>query len=1082
MYLKAINLKGFKSFPDRTRLTFSPGVSVIVGPNGCGKSNITDAVLWALGEQSPLAVRGQSMRDVIFAGGNGQSRRRFAEVEVVIDNSEGRAASEFSEISISRRIERNGDGEYRLNGARCRLADVLEALADTNMGREMHSVISQGRVEAIVNSKPKDRRMLIEEAAGLGKHRKRRHRAQLKLDRTADNLDRALDVEREARSRLRPLKRQAEAAERTAKLVRDESELRARLVAEDLRAQDELLGAAERTLADARGKRDSVEQRLEEVRKRRAAIEERIAADDAERRRRGERLAEARAAVERVRARAEAMQLAERELRSALDERQLRLGELGADPELEAGTAARISELEAELAELDRGEASSEAARLREAADEAERRRVQAEAALEPLAIAEEEAAAELRGATQIEERARAEAQKASERRAALAGELAAVEAKLAAAAVEGEHEVLAGMVETGSGLERALSAALGERLRASVVDSIAEGLERLADVDGAARTLIESGIPPAAGPPPVGGPEGKAEEPPTDSARRLLDLVEARGAAGPVVERLLADAWLVDELDRLPSGFAGIAVTVDGECYDGGAGELRLLPREGTDPALAARSEREELASRLRQREQTEERTRRDLEKAEEALAAARTRHDEAHVARREGRRELDEASEEASRASWLAEQRAQRDQGGEGQLDLRRAQLQAELAAERRHVEAAVRAREARDRDRERLERRITLERETLPTLESAHRALAGVAERLSARAEALAAPPEDGGGEIAAELRECSQQEYGLQAELREVSETLTTAEVEAAQLRDRRDEGSAELRRLGEVLAEKLAPATSPLPEEERAEIETKLARVERRREQIGPVNPLAEREYAEERERLTELSDQRKDLEKAIAELRALVRRTDKEIAAAFEETLEATARNFEEMVAELFPGGRGRLRRVEMGPRALPDPSGADADAGEGSDDELESTPPEEDGGVEIEVTPQGKSTRRLSLLSGGEKSLVALAFVFAVLMARPCPFYILDEVEAALDDINLDRFLRLVRRFAERSQFVIVTHQKRTMDAADVLYGVSMGGDGVTKVVSRRLPRDRDLSDAAEVPGAEDPTAEAAA
>ncbi len=624
-------------------------------------------------------------------------------------------------------------------------------------------------------------------------------------------------------------------------------------------------------------------------------------------------------------------------------------------------------------------------------------------------------------------------------------------------------------MVETGSGLERALSAALGERLRASVVGSISEGVERLAGAEGAARTLIESGLPPGAGTPPVEG------------ARRLLDLVEARGAAARVVDRLLADAWLVDELERLPSGFTGLAVTVDGECYDGAAGELRLLPREGTDPALAARSEREELASRLRQREQTEERAKRDLEKAEEALAVARTRHDEAHVARREARRELDETSEEASRATWLADQRAQRDQG-EGQTALRRAQLEAELAAERRHVEAAERAREARDRDREKLQTRIALERETLPALGRAHTALLGVAERLAARAEELAAQTEDGGGEIAAELRECSEQEYGLQADLREVSETLTTAEVEAAQLRDRRNEGSADLRRLGEVLEEELAPATSPLADEERAEIEAKLVRVERRREQIGPVNPLAESEYGEAREHVTELSDQRKDLEKAIAELRTLVRRTDKEIAAAFEETLEATARNFEEMTAELFPGGRGRLRRVEMGPRPLPDQNGAAADgAGEAEEDESEGTPPNEDGGVEIEVTPAGKSTRRLSLLSGGEKSLVALAFVFAVMMARPCPFYILDEVEAALDDINLDRFLRLVRRFAERSQFVVVTHQKRTMDAADILYGVSMGGDGVTKVVSRRLPRDRDLSDAAEVPGAEDPTAEAA-
>ncbi|MGH2957240.1 MAG: AAA family ATPase, partial [Solirubrobacterales bacterium] len=348
MYLKAINLKGFKSFPDRTRLSFSPGVSVIVGPNGCGKSNITDAVLWALGEQSPTAIRGQSMRDVIFAGGKGQSRRRFAEVEVVIDNSEGRAASEFSEISISRRIERNGEGEYRLNGARCRLADIVEALADTNMGREMHSVISQGRVEAIVNSKPKDRRMLIEEAAGLGKHRKRRHRAQLKLDRTRENLDRALDVEREARSRLRPLKRQAEAAERTARLLRDESELRGRLVADELREQERQLVDAEKRLGEVRGRRDSVERRFDEVRKRRTAIEERIAGEEEIRRRRGERLAEARAALERVRGRIEALTLAQRELRSGLGERQLRLEELGGEYEGEAEAAHRVAELEAE--------------------------------------------------------------------------------------------------------------------------------------------------------------------------------------------------------------------------------------------------------------------------------------------------------------------------------------------------------------------------------------------------------------------------------------------------------------------------------------------------------------------------------------------------------------------------------------------------------------------------------------------------------------------------------------------------------------------------------------------------------------
>ena len=907
MYLKAINLKGFKSFPDRTRLTFSPGVSVIVGPNGSGKSNITDAVLWALGEQSPSAVRGHQMRDVIFAGGNGQSPRRFAEVEVVIDNSEGRAASEFSEISISRRIERSGDGEYRLNGARCRLTDVVEALSDTNMGREAHSVISQGKVEAIVSSKPRDRRLLIEEAAGLGKHRKRRHSAQLKLDRTRDNLERAMDVEREARSRLRPLKRQAEAAERTAKLLRQSNELRARIVSDDLRAQQEQLTAAEAKLAEVRATRDSVEKRFEEVRARRTAIEERIAAGEEGRRQQGEILAEARAATERVRARGEALDLAERDLRGALGERQLRLDALDEEPE-EAAGAARIAELETELAKLGE-DASEEAERLRGEAGEAEQRRAAAKAALEPLERAEEEISAALHRATQMHEMARAEAQKASERRAALAGELAAVEAKLAAAAVEGEHEALAGMLEAGSGLERAVSAVLGERLRASIVDSVGEGLERLAGAEGAARALISS------------GPANPTSPPPKDGARRMLDLIEARGEAAPITERLLADAWLVDDLDGLAEGFAGVAVTVDGECYDAGAGEVRRLPREGTDPALAARSEREELASRLAQREQTEERARRDLERADSALAEARNSEEESQKAIRDARRALDQAAEEASRTGWLAERHAERE--GEGSSTaIQRAKLEAELAAERRHAEGAERAREKRQRDREELERRIALEQRTLPALGRARDALRLVAEHLEARAAKLAGAEGEDGGDVAAELRECSQQEFGLQGELRQASEAMTVAEVEATQLRGHCDEGTAELQRLGAALGEELGAAAEPLTDEERETIETKLARFDRNREQIGPVNPLAEREYEEAREHVTELAEQRKDLEKAITELRALVRRTDREIAAAFEETFEATAR-----------GLRGDGRRALPGRQGAPAPGGRRAAA-----------------------------------------------------------------------------------------------------------------------------------------------------
>src|SRR5689334_23501846 len=237
MRLKSLTLDGFKSFPGRTSLEFGPGVSVVVGPNGSGKSNVTDAVLWAMGEQSPLAVRGQSMQDVIFGGGHGVQPRSSAEVEIVLDNSDETVELPLSEISIVRRLDRTGEGQYRLNGARCRLVDVVEALSDTGLGKETHSVISQGRVEAIVTSRPRDRRLLIEEAAGLGKHRKRRRRAQLKLERTQENLDRALDVEREARTRLRPLKRQAEAAELHARLERQSLEIQWELTRDQLRAR-----------------------------------------------------------------------------------------------------------------------------------------------------------------------------------------------------------------------------------------------------------------------------------------------------------------------------------------------------------------------------------------------------------------------------------------------------------------------------------------------------------------------------------------------------------------------------------------------------------------------------------------------------------------------------------------------------------------------------------------------------------------------------------------------------------------------------------------------------------------------------
>ncbi|HKA66928.1 MAG TPA: AAA family ATPase, partial [Solirubrobacterales bacterium] len=371
--------------------------------------------------------------------------------------------------------------------------------------------------------------------------------------------------------------------------------------------------------------------------------------------------------------------------------------------------------------------------------------------------------------------------------------------------------------------------------------------------------------------------------------------------------------------------------------------------------------------------------------------------------------------------------------------------------------------------ERHREALRKRVAGGEALLDDARAALAAIEGVGAAIRARVERTEGRVlggEGDGDEIAEELRACSRQEYELQSEMKAISDELTRVEVEAAHLSDRRAEAERELAGIAERLGEEVAPAEQAMSEEERAEIDRQLERLDRRRAQIGPVNPLAEREYDEAREHVESLRAQREDTERAMRELETLIRDIDSEIERAFEETFEATAKNFEEMVEHLFPGGRGRLRRVSLRPvREEERPSGeqeppTDAEPEREIEEEEEER---EELGVEIEVTPAGKSTRKLSLLSGGEKSLVALAFVFAVFLARPCPFYILDEVEAALDDANIDRFLQLVRRFSDRAQFVIVTHQKRTMDAADVLYGVSMGGDGVTKVVSRRLPRGED-------------------
>ena len=1098
MHLRSLSIKGFKSFPDRVRLDFAPGVSVIVGPNGSGKSNITDAVLWALGEQSPLAVRGQTMQDVIFAGGHGIPSRSSAEVEVVIDNSDGAADTPFSEVSIARRLDRSGDGEYRLNGARCRLADVVEVLSDTGLGKEMHSVVSQGRVEAIIHSKPRDRRLLIEEAAGLGKHRKRRRRAQLKLERTQDNIARALDVEREARSRLRPLKRQAEAAELHARLERQSLEVRLELARDAAGLAARELEAAEAAAKAAGAERDEADRLLAAVAERRQQVEEAFAAASRHREALAGRVFAARSAHDRIGMRQErVLDLARRTAAAAAQaqsERETLVEQDAAEPE-DGAAAERVSALEAELAEVERALARAldeELADLDAERAKADARRVELDARVaerrERLDAAER--------AADGARRARVEADRAVEaarRRAAETGaELAGVNRFLSAMAPEGARSLSADL-GVRAGYEAAVAAALGQLLGAAVSSSLAEASELLdgageaggsvlVDVTHAIRGLDR----------PVAG-NGTLSEPPCDGATRLLDVIDNASEHAPVLERLLGNAWVVEDLGSVPDGFDGIAATRQGRALFGATGEVRQAAAGGEERVLEERNRRDRLAAASAEAAAEEARARQAAEAAQAAVAEAWSARDAAEGELRAATRERDEAAEAARRAGWLMERR--REAPGDGPAAVRKAEIVAELRAESRLAEQAQRARAERRARIAALAARAERDRATAAAAERAAAALAQAREAVALRRDAAAREleaDEERGRATADELRACAREEADLQGRLRRASEAVTATEVRAQQARDTAAERESERVRVAEALghdpgAEVAAPLAEPMDDEARTELQVKVDRLARRREQLGPVNPLAKQEYEEAVEHVEELESQREDLESALSELESLIKETDRRIRESFEETFEAAARNFEDVVAHLFPGGRGRLRLVkpDAGPRPVIGGEDAAAEAESGaelgraatetgasspaavSDEtaeamaENEEAPEPGDPGVEIEVTPAGKSMKRLSLMSGGEKSLVALAFMFAVFLAKPCPFYILDEVEAALDDANIDRFLQLLRQYCDRAQFIVVTHQKRTMDAADCLYGVSMAGNGVSKVISRRMPRE---------------------
>jgi len=864
VHLRAIKLRGFKSFPEAVEVRLEPGVAVVVGPNGSGKSNVADALLWASGSLSPNELRAEKPDDVLFAGSPGHAPADYCEVELLFDNEDGALLElDFSEISIARRLHRGGEGQYLINRTAVRRTDLVELLADVGLGGSHGSVISQGKVEEILASKPEERRALIEDAAGLGKFKRRRHRAELKLARVQIQVERARDLEAEVKARLRPLALQATAAERAEKLRGEIAGLRARVAELDLAGIDERLAEVEERRAAAALERKRTDERLEALLAERTRVEDALA--DAAGRGEG-----ATSALYRLRSGAERLEL-RRESAAELAER------LRAEPLLPRS-----------------------------------RRNPEREALLE-------------------------QARLTRERLAALEHSLAEREGLPPAAralAEEGEKLALA-LLEVESGYERAVAAALAGRAAALVAPDTEAALGLVDRARSAGLGDLGVLVPPRA-------ERDRVAEPPLPGAEPLSSRVEPR-EGGERVAELLAGVWLVEPGD-LTRAERGILVTREGHCFDAARGELWF--------------------------------------------------------------------SGETAEAVLL-------------QLDARRRALAGEAVE---------------------LERRA----ETLPPEAPAVSLdpLAALAERLSAALAGAAAAVErfeapfrarvDAGAtraaELATELRRLGGEEAEVRRVAAEAGERAGGIDVERGRLEA---EGSEARRRLEEAGAE-------PAEGDDREELDARIERLERRRETLGQVNPLAKQEYEQEKERLTELADQRADLEASLKELEELRTELAETVERRFDETFAAVSAHFEEVASTLFPGGHGRLRLTEPGD------DGADATG---------------EAGVEIELRPVGKRVTRLSLLSGGEKALGAISFLFALFLARPCPFYLLDEVEAALDDANIGRFVELLRRYSERAQFIVVTHQKKTMEAADVLYGVTMGGDGVSQIVSRRLPREAPAS-----------------
>lgn len=1192
MYLKNLTLRGFKSFASATTLALQPGITCVVGPNGSGKSNVVDALAWVMGEQGARALRGGQMADVIFAGTSGRAALGRAQVDLTIDNTDGLLDIEYSEVTISRTLFRGGGSEYSINGTPVRLLDVQELLSDTGMGRQMHVIVGQGQLDAILSSTPEERRGFIEEAAGVLKHRRRKERALKKLADMDANLVRVLDLTNEIHRQLGPLARAARLAKRASLIQARVRDAKARLLADDLASARAKLAALQASDEETTALRASLEERIAASRAELACLEdaERAASPALERasvhwqelttlteRLRGTLMA----ASQKVAMKATAEPAPSGEEPEALEERARRAGredaELAGQVEaarsaLAEATRAREEAEDAdesasrELARVNRviadhrekvarltGDASTASSRLEAALAEAERAWGTCRAADEraekaasdlpahapadnpasatgPAAPGEEGGGAadaharavaardaararvdELLG---VEREARAERARWEARRDALAQLLTPEDGTAELLGRAGVLGQVAPLLRVRAGYEDAVAAALAPFADAAVVDSLDRGMGELEQARAAGRSLrlvvaAQEGQRRGDAPAPSGADPSRLPDLP-EGAVWLASVASCEGAAAQLAclldgvvscDRELAECvlalpgvravvtrdgdvlrpWSIEggrqassvlsvradyeEADR-QAGQAGRRMAEVSARLDEANADLDRRIREANDALKALREEDAQRAkeaevlaraqSAVQAARAEAERARDAARRADEQVEWAREREVAAR-ARLEGAdtagppESLEDVQAGAQGASRAA--REAREAENEARLALRALEEQSRRASSRARSlrQAAAAEREERSRYAAR-EAARKAELATASDVEAAARVALEAAERALERAASERDRLSERRVEVSQEVSDARRAIDAMGAELAEAASAAHREQLAVEQTRlrvedvQRRalEELSLEPDQLLEEFGPQVMVPVLPLDPDKveeavgaepsayvRAEQERALAKAQRELEKLGRVNPLALEEHEALAARHKFLVDQVQDLKKSKADLLRIVADVDRLVQESFASAFASTREQFEHVFGVLFPGGHGDLVLTEP--------------------DDMLST------GIEIEARPAGKKVKRLSLLSGGERSLAAIAFLVAIFKARPSPFYVMDEVEAALDDVNLTRLLAIFKELQQTSQLIVITHQKRTMEIADALYGVTMR-DGVTTVVSQRL------------------------